>query len=92
MAVGASVMSANMQAAQRRTRVALEALLAGDKFNLYAADGQPAGSAGLLAALDAATGVPEAEARSRKIKWVALLVAGVAAIASFLFVTMSRSP
>jgi hypothetical protein len=46
----------------------------------------------LLAALDAATGVPEAEARSRKIKWVALLVAGVAAIASFLFVTMSRSP
>jgi hypothetical protein len=90
MAVGTSVMSASMQAAQRRTRVALEALLAGGSFELYTADGQPAGPAGLLEALDAATGVPAAEARSKKIKWVALLAAGVAAIVGFSLATMTR--
>jgi hypothetical protein len=90
MAVGTSVMSASMQAAQRRMRVALEALIAGGRFELYTADGQPAGSAGLLAALDAATGVPAAEARSRKIKRVALLAAGIAAIVGFSLATMTR--
>jgi hypothetical protein len=90
LAVGSTVMLANIPAARRRTLRTLETLLENGNFKLCTPDGHAVDARSLVEALDSALGPGTAKAVSNKTIWLALIAGFVAAVAAFLSVTLTQ--